>query len=276
MDDLIMRGNKKTLAPQPANQTKAAISKTDFPLFVADLTVAYDRRPVLWNIDYTAPPAGVVGIVGPNGAGKSTFLKAIMGLVPRLSGHIRVFGADVSRQAARTAYVPQRASVDWNFPASALDVVTMGLCGRIGWFRRIRREHRASAFQALDRLGLADFADRQIGQLSGGQQQRLFIARALAQRADIYLLDEPLAGVDAATESRIIDILHELSEEGCTILAVHHDLSTVRNYFSHVLILNGRLVASGPTGRAFTDMALSKAYGGRLTETTMAIGGAGD
>ncbi|MBM84820.1 MAG: manganese ABC transporter ATP-binding protein [Rhodospirillaceae bacterium] len=271
-----MTVNTEPLVGRPAYQAGVAISQTNLPLFVGGLTVAYDRRPVLWNIEYTAPPGGVVGIIGPNGAGKTTFLRAVMGLIPRLSGQIRVFGTDIAQQTKRVAYVPQRTSVDWNFPASTLDVVTMGLYGRIGWFRPVRRKHRASAMEALDRLGLADFADRQIGQLSGGQQQRAFIARALAQQAEIYLLDEPLAGVDAATENRIINILHGLGEAGYTVLAVHHDLSTVRNYFSDVLILNGQVVASGPTGKAFTDLALTKAYGGRLTESAMAISNAAD
>lgn len=268
-----MRIENQVLVQELASQSAAAISAADIPLFVNGLTVAYDRRPVLWNIDYTAPTNRLIAIIGPNGAGKSTFLKSLIGLVPKISGRVRVFGIEGKRQQSRIAYVPQRTSVDWDFPTSALDVVTMGLYGRIGWFRPVRWRHRNEAMEALDRVGLADFAHRQIGQLSGGQQQRVFIARALAQDADLYLMDEPLAGVDAATETRIIDILRALRDEGRTVLAVHHDLSTVQNYFDEVLVLNGRLVAAGPTAEAFTDAVLADAYGGRLASNVLATAG---
>lgn len=268
-----MTNDNTLLVDRLSEDAGRPISAADVPLYVNGLTVAYDRTPVLWSVDYQAPPGGLVAIVGPNGAGKSTFLKAVIGLVPRLTGHVRVFGQDARRQASRIAYVPQRSSVDWDFPTSALDVVTMGLYGRIGWLRPVRRRHRARALEALDRVGLADFADRQIGQLSGGQQQRVFIARAIAQDADIYMLDEPLAGVDAATETRIIDILRDLTGAGKTVLSVHHDLSTVRDYFSHVLLLNGRVVAAGRTADAFTDETLAEAYGARLAGRRAAMVG---
>ncbi len=269
-----MLNDKITLIERLTKRPRGALSAADVPLFVAGLTVAYGRRPVLWNVDYACPAGAMVGIVGPNGAGKSTFLKAVLGLVPRLAGHVRIFGAETGSAPRRIAYVPQRNSVDWDFPASALDVVTMGLYGRIGWLRPVRHRHRAEALECLDRVDLADLANRQIGQLSGGQQQRVFIARALAQKGDIYLMDEPLAGVDAATETRIIAVLRDLQRDGRTVLVVHHDLSTVGDYFSHVLILNGRVLSAGPTVDAFNDTALIEAYGGRLASATaMALGG---
>ena len=268
-----MSGNKRLLFEHRTRRRTGALSSTETPLFVAGLTVAYDRRPVLWNVDYDSPAAGLVGIVGPNGAGKSTFLKAVLGLVPRVCGHVRVFGVESAQATSRIAYVPQRNAVDWDFPASALDVVSMGLYRQIGWMRPTRRRHREAAMACLDQVGLANIARRQIGQLSGGQRQRVFIARALAQQADIYLLDEPLAGVDAATESRIIAVLKDLQRDGRTILAVHHDLATVHDYFSHVLILNGRILADGPTREAFTGDALARAYGERLHGAVAAVDG---
>jgi manganese/zinc/iron transport system ATP- binding protein len=257
------------LANRLAEQAVAPLTSTDVPLFVSGLTVAYDRKPVLWNVDYVSPRSGLVAVVGPNGAGKSTFLKAVQGLVPRLSGHVKVFGRDVERQRGRLAYMPQRTSVDWDFPASALDVVAMGLYGRIGWLRPVRRRHREEARAYLDRVGMADFADRQIGQLSGGQQQRVFMARSLAQQADLYFMDEPFAGVDAATERAIVDVLHGLEQEGKTVFVVHHDLVSVRDYFSHVVLLNGRLVAAGPMAEAFDEQKLQQTYGGRLAPSEL-------
>ncbi|AXS39609.1 metal ABC transporter ATP-binding protein [Breoghania sp. L-A4] len=234
------------------------------PLAVSGLTVAYHRKPVLWNVSFTATDGKLIAIVGPNGAGKSTFLKAALGLIPRLAGEVAVFGESVSRQRRLIGYVPQRSSVDWDFPATALDVVTMGLYGEIGWFRWPGRRHRDRARGYLDQVGMADFADRQIGQLSGGQQQRVFLSRALAQGASIYLMDEPFAGVDAATERAIVDVMRLLIDAGKTVLVVHHDLETVPLYFDEVLILNGQAIASGPVADVFTAENLQKAYGGRL------------
>ena len=242
----------------------------DRPLAVSGLTVAYHHKPVLWNVDYVAPHAGLIAIVGPNGAGKSTFIRSVLGLVPRLAGDVRVFGRDVGRQRRLIGYVPQRSSVDWDFPASALDVVTMGLYGRIGWLRPVRHKHRDQARGYLDQVGMADFADRQIGQLSGGQQQRVFLARALAQDAALYFMDEPFAGVDAATERAIVDVLGALDSEGKTVICVHHDLQTAADYFDHVLILNVRVVAEGSMAAAFTARALQTAYGGRLAPSELA------
>lgn len=241
------------------------------PLAVSGLTVAYDRKPVLWNIDYETPDAGLIAVIGPNGAGKSTFIKAVLGLVPTLAGQVRVFGQPVSRSRQRVGYVPQRTAVDWDFPTTAIDVVTMGLYGKIGWLRPVLRKHREQARAMLDRVGMADYADRQIGQLSGGQQQRVFLARALAQDADLYFMDEPLAGVDAATEAAIIAVLRELHQAGRTVVVVHHDLSTAPDYFDHCLILNQRKIAAGPMGTAFTADALVRAYGDRLAQADIAL-----
>src|SRR5690606_17093305 len=207
----------------------------------------------------------LIAIVGPNGAGKSTLIKACLGLIPRISGRIEVYGRPQRQQRKLVGYVPQRESVDWDFPVSALDVVAMGRYARIGWMRPVTRRHRAAALECLDRVGMADYARRQIGQLSGGQQQRVFIARALAQEAQLYLMDEPLAGVDAATERTIVEIMRDLRAQGRSVICVHHDLSTVADYFDHVLLLNTRVIAAGPTTEAFTQENLRRTYGGRLS-----------
>jgi manganese/zinc/iron transport system ATP- binding protein len=231
---------------------------------VRGLTVAYRTQPVLWNVHLGLPEGRLVAIVGPNGAGKSTLLKAVLGLVPALAGEVRIFGEPYARMRSEVGYVPQRESVDWDFPTSALDVVTMGLYGRLGWFRRPGRKHRETALACLDKVGMADFAQRQISQLSGGQQQRVFLARALAQDARLYLMDEPFAGVDAATERAILTLLQELRSSGRTVVAVHHDLQTVAEYFDHVALLNVRPVAAGPVAEAFTAENLHATYGGRI------------
>jgi manganese/zinc/iron transport system ATP- binding protein len=232
---------------------------------VHDVTVAYHRKPVLWDIDLTLHEPRLVGIIGPNGAGKSTLIKAILGLVPLVSGEVKLFGQPVARQRRRIGYVPQRESVDWDFPVSVLDVVLMGTYGKLGWFRRPGRHQRDLARQCLAKVGLGELERQQIGQLSGGQQQRTFLARALAQEADVYFMDEPLAGVDAATERVIFGLLKELRDRGKLVVVVHHDLRTVPQYFDHVVLLNMRLVASGPTKTAFTPDNLRKTYGGRLS-----------
>ncbi len=234
-------------------------------LDVHDVTVAYHRKPVLWDIDMTIDRPSLVGVIGPNGAGKSTFIKAILGLVPLANGVVTVLGRPVAQQRQLIGYVPQRETVDWDFPVSVLDVVMMGTYGQLGWFRRPGAAERRWACECLDHVGLADLADRQIGQLSGGQQQRTFLARALAQRAELYLMDEPMAGVDAATEQVVFRLLKELREQGKTVVVVHHDLRTVPRYFEQVVMLNMRLVAAGPTATTFTTDNLHKTYGGRLT-----------
>jgi manganese/zinc/iron transport system ATP- binding protein len=237
----------------------------DSPLSVHAMTVAYHRKPVLWDVEYDAPPASLVAIVGPNGAGKSTFIKACLGLVPMAAGRVAFWGRRLEEVRSRVGYVPQRESVDWDFPVSALDVVCMGRYRRIGWVRPVGRRDRASAMECLARVGMADFARRQIAQLSGGQQQRVFLARALAQESDLYFMDEPFAGVDAATEVAIVEVLRELRSKGKAVICVHHDLETVKEYFDHAMLINMRVVAAGPVGEVFTRENLQRTYGGRLT-----------
>ena len=237
---------------------------------VHDLTVAYRTQPVLWDVDLEIPEGKLVAIVGPNGAGKSTLVKTILGLVQPLTGWVRIFGAPYASRRSWVGYVPQRESVDWDFPTTALDVVTMGLYGRIGWLRRPGERHRELALDCLDKVGIRELASRQISQLSGGQQQRVFLARALAQDARLYLMDEPFAGVDATTERAILTLLQELKDQGRTVVAVHHDLQTVAEYFDHVVLLNMRLVAAGPTAETFHAENLQRTYGGRLTVLTRA------
>jgi manganese/zinc/iron transport system ATP- binding protein len=253
-------------APTLAAATPAAAS----PLAVHGLTVAYNKKPVLWNIDYEAPPGSLIAIVGPNGAGKSTLLKAALGLIPSVAGAASFFGQPLARVRRRVGYVPQRGSVDWDFPASALEVVTMGRYGMIGWCLPVGRRHRDAARACLDRVGMADFAARQIGQLSGGQQQRVFLARALAQEADLYIMDEPFAGVDAATERAMVEVLRELKRSGRTVICVHHDLHTVAEYFEQLVLLNVRLIASGPVEDTFNVENLRQTYGGRLVTVDFA------
>ena len=259
-----MSAAESSSLPMGAPVRPAAGHDHSSPLSIDDMTVAYHRQPVLWNIDYDAPASRLVAIIGPNGAGKSTLIKAVLNLVPRASGVVRFFGEPFEQARHRIAYVPQRTSVDWMFPVTALDVVTMGLYRKIGWLRPVRARHRQQALAALERVGLADFARRQISQLSGGQQQRVFLARALVQDADLYLMDEPFAGVDAATERAIVELLRELRQQGRTAMVVHHDLQTVSEYFDDVLLLNTRLVAAGPTATAFTSENLRRTYGGTL------------
>ncbi|MEP2532258.1 metal ABC transporter ATP-binding protein [Shimia sp.] len=234
------------------------------PLVVRGMTVSYGQKPVVFSVDMTVQEGAMTAIIGPNGAGKSTLLKAALGIVRPLAGHALVFGKSLKHQRHRIAYVPQRASVDWDFPTRVIDVVLMGLYRELGLLRRVRQVHLDKVTACLERVGMVDFADRQIGQLSGGQQQRVFLARALAQGADLYLLDEPFAGVDAATEKAIISVLKGLREEGKTVVAVHHDLSTVHEYFDRVFMINTRKIAEGSVAAAFTSENLDKAYGGRL------------
>ena len=238
-------------------------SGNPIPLSVYDLTVAYHRKPVVWDVSFDIPSGQLIGVVGPNGAGKSTLLKAVMDLIPRTSGRISVFGGTYRENRHRVGYVPQRESVDWDFPVNALDVVTMGLYKKIGWFRPVTRRHRERALQALEQVGIAELASRQISQLSGGQQQRTFLARALVQEADLYLMDEPFAAVDAATEGAILDVLRGMKQAGKTALVIHHDLQTVAQYFDYVLLLNMRVVAFGPIDQVFTTENLQKTYGDR-------------
>ncbi len=231
---------------------------------VNDLTVAYREQPVLWDVDVSFRQGALTAIVGPNGAGKTTLIRAILGLVPLAAGMVRILGRAPEDARTEVAYVPQRGSVDWDFPTSVLDLVLMGTYGRLGWFRRPGAAERDRAGEALEKVGMEAFAERQISQLSGGQQQRVFLARALVQDARIYLMDEPFQGVDARTETAIVEVLRELRARGNTVIVVHHALQTVAEYFDEVVLLNVRRIASGPVEEAFTDENLRLAYGGRV------------
>ncbi|MCC5025149.1 MAG: metal ABC transporter ATP-binding protein [Candidatus Synoicihabitans palmerolidicus] len=235
------------------------------PLEIHDLTVAYHKKPVLWGVDLEVPAGQLIGIIGPNGAGKSTLIKACMGLLPMQSGWVKVFGQSLKEVPTRVGYVPQRESVDWDFPVNVMDVVLMGRYGRLGLFRRPSKVDRNVARDCLDRVKMLPYANRQISNLSGGQQQRVFLARALAQQADLYFMDEPFAGVDAATEAAIVTVLRELRNQGKTLIVVHHDLPTAKQYFDSLLLLNMNVVAFGPTAEVFTAEQLQRTYGGRLT-----------
>ena len=233
-------------------------------LEVTDLTVAYYEKPVLWDIDLDVPSGILMAIVGPNGAGKTTLIKSILGLLKPAAGQVLIHGQPYNEQRRLVGYVPQRGSVDWDFPTSVLDVVMMGRYGHLGWFRRPGRKDRELALDALEKVGMAAFSTRQISQLSGGQQQRVFLARALVQDAQIYFMDEPFQGVDATTERAIVSLLQELRARGKTVIAVHHDLQTVPEYFDWVTLLNVRRIASGPVKDVFTEENLRLTYGGKV------------
>lgn len=235
------------------------------PLEIHDLTVSYHKKPVLYGIDVKIPKGSLVGVLGPNGAGKSTLIKTAMGLVRPNSGWVKIFGQTGSQAVSKVGFVPQRESVDWDFPVTVFDVVMMGRYGKLGLLKRPSREDREIVHHCLERVKMSAFSSRQIGKLSGGQQQRVFLARALAQQSDLYFLDEPFAGVDAATEAAIIELLQELKSQGKTLLVVHHDLPTARKYFDRLLLLNMRMVAFGPTDEVFNQELLQKTYEGRLS-----------
>ncbi|MDC7236988.1 MAG: metal ABC transporter ATP-binding protein [Sphaerochaetaceae bacterium] len=230
-----------------------------------DITIAYHDKPVIWDVDMQVPKGVMMAIIGPNGAGKSTLIKGLLGLIPLTAGDVKVFGESYKKVRKKVGYVPQRTAVDWDFPTTVLDVVLMGTYGRLGWVKRPRKEEIILAHEAIEKVGMSEFANRQISQLSGGQQQRVFLARALTQNAEIYLMDEPFQGVDATTERAIISILKELKNSGKTVIAVHHDLQTVPDYFDWVTLLNVRRIAGGPVKEVFTKENLRKAYGGRIS-----------
>ena len=248
------------LAPLPSGGLSSGAMSIP-PLSVRNLSVQYGGRVALESFTWDAPERGLVAIVGPNGAGKSSLLKAVLGLVPKASGSTEIFGKPVAEQRGELAYVPQRASVDWDFPATASDVVAMGLYRKIGWLKPVRSSDRTRARKYLDVVGLKEFADRQIGALSGGQQQRVFLARALAQETKLFLLDEPFAGVDAVTEGVMTKVFRGLRDAGALVVAVHHDLSTVKEIFDHVVLLNRKLIASGPVAATFTPDNIARTYG---------------
>lgn len=227
---------------------------------VEDMTVAYHIKPVIWDIDLDIPKASLLAIVGPNGAGKSTLIKAMLDLIQPISGRVTFDGETYKQQRKNIGYVPQSESVDWDFPSNVLDVVMMGTYGDLGWFKRPGKKQRQLAIEALEKVGMEDYVNRQISQLSGGQQQRIFLARALVQDADIYFMDEPFKGVDAKTEGTIIKLLKDLKDRGKTLVVVHHDLQTVEEYFDWVVLLNKQIIAAGPVAEVFTDENISKTY----------------
>jgi manganese/zinc/iron transport system ATP- binding protein len=235
------------------------------PVEINDLTVAYRDKPVLQDVDLSFPEGKLCAIVGPNGAGKSTLIKAVLGLIPAAAGSVRIYGKPYAEQRRLVGYVPQRGSVDWDFPTTALDVVMMGTYGKLGWIKRPGKAERDAARHALQQLGMEQYAERQISQLSGGQQQRVFLARALAQDAKVYFMDEPFVGVDALTEKAIVTLLQELRAQGKTVIVVHHDLDSAPEYFDWVALLNVKLIAAGPFETTFTSDNLRRTYGGAMT-----------
>jgi len=243
---------------------------------VESLTVHYDKVPVLWEVSFEVPQGGLIGIIGPNGAGKSTLIKTLLGLHKPVSGTVRLLGHRFQDVQSRVAYVPQRTSIDWTFPISVLEVVVMGRYGKLGLLKWVKRKDKMAAYHALEKVGMHEYADRQISELSGGQQQRVFLARALLQEADLYFMDEPFAGVDMATEEALLELMSGLKKEGKTLLIVHHDLATVKTMFDWVILLNTCLIDSGPCQEVLTQENIQKAYGNasyllnetkKLTET---------
>ena len=230
---------------------------------VKDLTLAFDKKPILWDIDLDIPKGTLLSIIGPNGAGKTTLIKAILGLLKPAAGTVEIFGKPFKTQIQKVGYVPQRSSVDWDFPTTVLDVVKMGTYGKLGLFKRPGKTEHYQSLEALTKVGMTDFANRQISQLSGGQQQRVFLARALVQNADIYFMDEPFVGVDAVTEKAIVTLLQELRSQGKTVIVVHHDLQTVSEYYDWAFLLNVRQIALGPIKKVLTEENLRMTYGGR-------------
>ena len=255
-------GTLATVAPPDEHSITSAPAPD--AVTVRDLTVAYRDKPVLWDVDVSIPVGTLTAIIGPNGAGKSTLLKAMLQLLPVAAGSVEIFGRPYRQQRRLVAYVPQRGSVDWQFPTNALDVVMMGMYGKLGWVRRPGKTQRQQALHCLEQVGMVEYAQRQISQLSGGQQQRVFLARALAQDAELYVMDEPFVGVDAATERAIVDLLHELRAQGKTVVCVHHDLDSAPGYFDWLVLLNVQVIAVGPFQTTFTAENLTRTYGGRL------------
>ena len=241
--------------PAPAPRTR-----TGHALEVRSLTVSYRSAPVLWEVDAHFPAGRLCAIVGPNGAGKSTLLKAALGLVPADAGRVLIDDVEGPGALEHVAYVPQRESVDWDFPITVGEVVAMGRYRATGWFRRVGRADRAIAAQCLERVGMAAYGKRQIGQLSGGQRQRVFLARALAQQAPVLVMDEPFAGIDARTQSDLLELLAGIRDEGGSVIVVHHDMAQVRASFDWTLLLNVRALGCGPTAEVLTASAVRSAY----------------
>ena len=237
---------------------------TRFAIDVRDLTVSYGPVPALLDISVSIPPGQLVGVIGPNGSGKSTLIKSILGFVKPDVGEVRLFGEPADKAKGRVAYVPQRGSVDWDFPITVREVALMGRYGKVPWWRDLSRKDREIVDESLEMVRMSEFKNRQIGQLSGGQQQRVFMARAMAQGADILLLDEPFAGVDAATERAILDVLERTKAAGRTLMVVHHDLATAAEYFDTLILLKQRLFAYGPPAAVLDQELLSQVYEGKL------------
>jgi len=250
-----------TNAPQKGDFLAGDSFATGSVLEIEQLTVNYDKTAVLWDVQCSIPEGKLTAVIGPNGAGKSTLLKASMGIVRPLSGSIRFFGQPLHKVRSRVAFVPQRSSVDWDFPITAFDLVLMGCYGKLNFFERVSKKDKARAAQALERVEMTGLADRQIGELSGGQQQRLFIARALLQDADLYLMDEPFAGIDLATEKTLAALFCSMRDAGKTMVLVHHDLSTAAKYFDWVVMLNTCLIASGPARETLSEQNILRTYG---------------
>ncbi len=232
---------------------------------VLSLTVHYGTSPVLWDLSFSIPRGVLAGIIGPNGAGKSTLLKTILGLIPPAVGGFRILGKNFEQVRTQIAYVPQKGAVDWDFPITVYELAEMGAYARLGLFRRLTKDDRALIIDSLNKVGLSDFQNREIRELSGGQQQRAFLARALVQQAELYLLDEPFSGVDHASEETILRIIKEMVGAGKSVIIVHHDLETVKRYFDWVVLLNTRLIGAGAASKVLTSSNLQKAYGQQFT-----------
>ena len=250
-----------------SSSPSTATTRTDTALQVRGLTASYRSAPVLWEVDCRFPAGHLSAIVGPNGAGKSTLLKAALGLVPADAGRVLIDGVDGREALDRVAYVPQAGSVDWDFPITVREVVEMGRYRSTGWFRRVGRADRAIAAECLERVGMASFGRRQIGQLSGGQRQRIFLARALAQQAPVLMMDEPFAGIDARTQADLLALLGTVCDEGGSVVVVHHDMAQVRAAFDWTLLLNVRVLGCGPTTEVLTPESVRAAYGADVTWT---------
>ena len=233
---------------------------TELACQTTDLTVAYHGDPVLRHVNFKVPIGVVMGIIGPNGAGKSTLIKAMLNLIKPLAGRVEFFGTSLAQARNQIGYMPQSNSVDWDFPTTVADVVTMGTFGSLGWFKRVGAKERAKVHSALEQADILDLAHCQIGELSGGQRQRVFLARALVQEPSLYFMDEPFQGIDAKTQQSIVDILHSLRTSGKTVVLVHHDLATVSDYCDYVTLINKTLISSGPVMQSFTKEAIRKAY----------------
>lgn len=232
----------------------------DVIIKVEDLTIAYEDKPVLWDIELDIKKGILMAIIGPNGAGKSTLIKAMLDLIKPVTGEVRFYDEKYSKVRDKVAYVPQRGSVDWDFPTTVSDVVEMGRYGKVGWLKKVKKIDKDKVKEAIHQVEMEEFSERQISQLSGGQQQRVFLARALVQEAEIYFMDEPFQGVDNKTEKSIINILKKLRDENKTVIVVHHDLQTVKEYFDYVTFINVSVVASGPVEEVFTPENIEKTY----------------